>query len=95
MNAAPDRFLGFAITPLTRRRIEAFKANRRGVWSLSIFLVLFGVSLFAEVVANDRPILVWYDGGLYAPFLRAYPETTFGGAVPDREPTTATRRCAG
>ncbi|MBK8208812.1 MAG: ABC transporter permease [Rhodospirillales bacterium] len=82
MNAAPDRFLGFAITPLTRRRIEAFKANRRGVWSLAIFLVLFVVSLFAEVVANDRPILVWYDGGLYAPFLRAYPETTFGGQFP-------------
>ena len=79
---AADRFLGFAIAPLTRRRIEAFKANRRGVWSLVLFLALFGVSLFAELVANDRPILVWYDGDLYAPFLKAYPETTFGGAFP-------------
>ena len=70
MTDRPDRFLGFAITPLTRRRIDAFKANRRGVWSLAIFLALFVVSLFAELVANDRPILVWYDGGLYAPFLR-------------------------
>lgn len=82
MNARRDRFLGFAITPLTRRRIDAFKANRRGVWSLAIFLVLFFFSLFAELVANDRPILVWYDGSLYAPFLRAYPETTFGGQFP-------------
>jgi len=77
-----DRFLGFAITPLTRRRIEAFKANRRGLWSLVLFLALFGVSLFAELIANDRPILVWYDGSLYAPFLKAYPETTFGGGFP-------------
>lgn len=82
MNARRDRYLGFAITPLTRRRIDAFKANRRGVWSLAIFLVLFFFSLFAELVANDRPILVGYDGSLYAPFLRAYPETTFGGQFP-------------
>ncbi len=82
MARAPNRFLGFAITPLTRRRVDAFKANRRGVWSLWIFLVLFFVSLFAELVANDRPILVWYDGSLYAPFLKAYPETTFGGPFP-------------
>jgi microcin C transport system permease protein len=82
MTTRPDRFLGFAIAPLTRRRIDAFKANRRGVWSLWIFLVLFVISLFAEIVANDRPILVWYDGGLYTPFLKAYPETTFGGPFP-------------
>ena len=82
MNDAPDRVLGLRITPLTRRRIDAFKANRRGVWSLMIFAALFGISLFAELVANDRPILVWYDGGLYTPFLKSYPETTFGGEFP-------------
>lgn len=81
-STASNRFLGLAVTPLTRRRIDAFQANRRGVWSLWIFLVLFVVSLFAEIVANDRPILVWYDGSLYAPFLKAYPETTFGGEFP-------------
>jgi microcin C transport system permease protein len=78
----PNRFLGFRITPLTRRRIDNFKGNRRGVWSLWIFLVLFIVSLFAELVANDRPILVFYDGSFYVPILTAYPETTFGGEFP-------------
>ena len=47
-----DRFLGVAVTPLTRRRIEAFKANRRGLWSLVLFLLLFVVSLFAELIAH-------------------------------------------
>ncbi len=74
-----DRFLGLAITPLTRRRIDNFKANRRGFWSLWIFLALFVVSLFAEFIANDKPILVYYDGGFYMPIFTAYPETTFGG----------------
>jgi microcin C transport system permease protein len=68
-----------AITPLTRRRIDNFKANRRGFWSLWIFLALFVVSLFAEFIANDKPILVYYDGGFYMPIFTAYPETTFGG----------------
>lgn len=73
------RFLGRRISPLTRRRIDAFRANRRGVWSLAIFLVLFFVSLFAEFIANDRPIVVFYDGGVYFPVFQRYPETTFGG----------------
>ncbi len=77
-----DRFLGMKITPIGRRRIEIFKANKRGFWSLWIFLLLFGISLFAEFVANDRPFLVSYDGGLYMPIFKAYPETTFGGALP-------------
>jgi microcin C transport system permease protein len=79
---AGDVFLGRRITPLTRRRIENFKANRRGFWSLWIFLVLFGLSLFAEFIANDRPLLVSYDGHLYVPVLQNYPETTFGGFFP-------------
>jgi microcin C transport system permease protein len=52
------RVLGIRITPLTRRRIDNFKANRRGFWSLWIFLALFVVSLFAEFIANDKPFLV-------------------------------------
>jgi microcin C transport system permease protein len=73
------RFLGLRVTPLNRRRIDNFKANRRGFWSLWIFLALFVVSLFAEFIANDKPILVYYDGGFYMPIFKAYPETTFGG----------------
>ena len=70
------------LSPLTRRRLPNFRANRRGYWSLWIFLALFGLSLLAEVIANDRPLLVRYDGALYFPVLEAYPETTFGGALP-------------
>lgn len=77
-----DRFLGIAIRPLTRRRIENFKANRRGFWSLWLFLFLFFVSIFADVIANDRPILIGFDGGLYAPVLFSYAETEFGGEFP-------------
>ncbi len=77
-----DRFIGIPIRPLTRRRIENFKANRRGFWSLWIFLAMFLLTLFAELIANDRPILIGYDGGLYAPVLFAYAETEFGGEFP-------------
>jgi microcin C transport system permease protein len=77
-----DFFLGRRITPLTRRRLENFHANRRGFWSLWIFLVLFGLSLFAEAIANDRPIVVHYAGGWYFPVFHDYPETTFGGEFP-------------
>ncbi|MCX7353521.1 MAG: ABC transporter permease [Alphaproteobacteria bacterium] len=79
---AAGRFLGFKITPLTRRRIDNFRANRRGVWSLWLFLFLFVGSLFAEFIANDKPFLVYYDGGFYMPIFEAYPETTFGGEFP-------------
>jgi microcin C transport system permease protein len=70
------------LTPLTRRRLRNFRRNRRGFWSLWVFLVLFGVSLIAELIANDRPLLVRYDGGWYTPVLSAYPETAFGGTFP-------------
>jgi microcin C transport system permease protein len=70
------------LRPLTRRRLRNFRANRRGFWSLWIFLGLFLVSLGAEVVANDRPILIRYDGAFRVPILRDYPETTFGGVLP-------------
>ena len=67
------------LSPITQRRLWAFKRNRRAVWSLTIFTVLFVLSLFAEFVANDKPMLVWYDGGVYFPSIKTYPETTFGG----------------
>ncbi|MCB2100147.1 MAG: ABC transporter permease [Rhodobacterales bacterium] len=71
--------MGRRITPINRRRLANFKANKRGYWSFWIFLVLFVVSLFAELIANDKPILLRYDGALYVPLLVDYPETTFGG----------------
>jgi microcin C transport system permease protein len=61
------------------RRFANFRANRRGWWSLWIFLVLFGLSLVAELLANDQPLLVDYDGKFYYPLVKSYPETTFGG----------------
>ena len=67
------------LSVLQRRRWETFKANRRGFWSLWIFLFLFVLSLFAEFIANDKPILVSYKGELYMPIFKAYPETDFGG----------------
>jgi microcin C transport system permease protein len=69
----------FALSPLNRRRWQSFKANRRGYWSLWLFLILFIVSLFAELIANDRPFMVKYDGRLYWPAFVSYSETTFGG----------------
>lgn len=72
-------FLGRRITPLTQRRLENFRSNTRGYWSLWIFLVVFGLSLFAEFLANDRPLLMHYDGQFYYPIFRVYPETRFGG----------------
>jgi len=76
-------------TPVNRRRWQNFKANKRGYWSLWIFLTLFVLSLFAEFIANDRPILVSYKGELLAPVFIDYPEEKFGGflAVTDyRDP---------
>ena len=70
------------LTPLTRRRLAGFRASRRGYWSLWIFLTLFVLSLGAELLANDRPLLVRHGGRLYVPVVRAYPETAFGGELP-------------
>ena len=71
-----------SLSPLTRRRLASFRASGRGYWSLWIFLALFVLSLGADLLANDRPLLIRYDGDLYAPVLRDYPETTFGGVFP-------------
>ena len=67
------------LTPLTRRRLHRFRANRRGWWSLWIFVILFIVTLLAEVIANDKPFLVYFKGDVYFPIVKAYSETTFGG----------------
>lgn len=67
------------LSPLTRRRLDAFCRNRRGFWALWLFLALFVVTLGAELVANDRPIVVSYQGSLYFPVVKNYPEVTFGG----------------
>ncbi|MAV28056.1 MAG: ABC transporter permease [Gammaproteobacteria bacterium] len=73
------RWLSGRITPINERRLANFRSNRRGVWSLRIFLVLFVLSLFAELIANDRPLMVGYNGEFYFPFAVIYPETTFNG----------------
>ncbi|MCC6717755.1 MAG: ABC transporter permease [Acetobacteraceae bacterium] len=65
------------LSPITRRRLAVFCANRRGLWSLRIFLVVFGLSLFAEFIANDRPLLIRYDGRWFAPVLADYAEEDF------------------
>lgn len=67
------------LSPLAQRRIAQFKANRRGTVSLWLFLGLFALSLCAELIANDKPILLSYEGRLYAPIIQMLPETTFGG----------------
>ncbi len=64
---------------LIRRRWRKFRANRRGYWSLVVFTVLFVLSLGAELLSNDKPFLVIYEGEMYYPLLTSYPETTFGG----------------
>ena len=67
------------MSALNHRRWTTFKANKRGFWSLWIFLVLFGLSLGSEFIANDKPILIDYKGSFHWPIFEAYPETDFGG----------------
>jgi microcin C transport system permease protein len=67
------------LSPLNQRRWQNFKTNRRGYWSLWIFLVLFVVTLCAEFIANDKPLFISFAGRSYFPVVFTYPETTFGG----------------
>ncbi|WP_018632352.1 ABC transporter permease [Neomegalonema perideroedes] len=69
----------FDLSPINQRRWSNFQANRRAIWSLRLFLAIFVVSLFAEFIANDKPLLVKYQGEYYTPILKFYPETAFGG----------------
>jgi microcin C transport system permease protein len=75
IEAPRNRFL----SPLNRRRWDNFKRNRRGWWSLWIFLVLFVATLGSEFIANDKPILAYYKGELLFPSVVDYPEPKFGG----------------
>ncbi|WGI23688.1 ABC transporter permease [Halomonas alkaliantarctica] len=76
--------LSSRLSPITRRRMAAFKANRRARVSLWLFATLFILSLFAELIANDKPIVMEYDGQWYFPMLVDYPETEFDGFLPTR-----------
>ncbi len=67
------------LSPIAKRRLYQFKQNRRGYWSLWIFLTLLFISLFAEFIANDKPLLVKYDGRYYMPVFFSCAETEFGG----------------
>ena len=75
----PPRKGRFELSPLNKRRWRNFKRNRRAYWSLFIFAAVFGLSIFAEFIANDRPIMVQHRGGYYLPVFSFYPETDFGG----------------
>ena len=69
------------LSPVNQARWARFRHNRRGYWSLWIFLVLFGLSLCSELIANDKPLLVRYDGSWYFPLLKNYSESDFGGPL--------------
>ncbi|WP_407049032.1 ABC transporter permease [Methyloraptor flagellatus] len=73
------------LSPLNERRWRNFKANKRGYWSLWVFLTLFILSLFSELICNDRPILISYKGELLSPILKDYPEAKFGGFLPQTQ----------
>jgi microcin C transport system permease protein len=76
-----ERVLGLPlrVSVINARRLANFRANRRGYVSLHLFVLLFLLSLGAELIANDKPLVVRYDGGWYFPIVQSYPETTFGG----------------
>jgi microcin C transport system permease protein len=67
------------LSPLNRRRLDNFRKNRRGYWSLWIFLALFIATLGSEFIANDKPIIALYKGELLFPAFVEYPESKFGG----------------
>nr|WP_304188110.1 microcin C ABC transporter permease [Hafnia alvei] len=67
------------LNPINQARWQRFKTNRRGYWSMWIFLLVFIMSLGSELIANDKPLLLRYDQHWYTPFVVNYPETTFGG----------------
>ncbi|HET8903964.1 MAG TPA: ABC transporter permease [Saccharospirillum sp.] len=67
------------LSPVNRARWLRFKSNRRAWWSLWIFMVVFTLSLFSELVANEEPLLIWYEGKPYFPLVQDYTELDFGG----------------
>jgi ABC-type microcin C transport system permease subunit YejE len=83
-----------ALSPLNQRRWRNFKANRRAYWSLWIFLILYGMSLFAELIANDRPILVQYQGEPITPRSSSSTPRWPSAATCGPKPTTPRPRCS-
>ncbi|MDR1147668.1 MAG: ABC transporter permease [Spirochaetaceae bacterium] len=82
MTAKPAKSVQTSRIPRQSRRVtrwERFKKNKRGYISLWIFAILFGLSLFSEFIANDRPLLLRFDGKFYFPVFKNYSELTFGG----------------
>jgi microcin C transport system permease protein len=67
------------LSPLTQRRLYQFKANKRGFWSFWIFLILFFFAISAPLIANNKPLLIFFDQKIYVPILQTLPETQFGG----------------
>ena len=67
------------LNPIWQARLNRFRHNRLGVISLFIFALIFVICMAANVIANDKPLLVQYQDNYYFPVLKAYPETTFGG----------------
>jgi microcin C transport system permease protein len=67
------------LNPINQRRLQLFKAHKRGYYSLWLFLAIFMLTLGAEFISNDKPVLVYFDNGFYMPVFNIYPETAFGG----------------
>ena len=67
------------LNPIWQARLKRFKSNRLGLISLIIFAIIFVICMTVNVIANDKPLMVQYDGGYYFPVAKAYPETSFGG----------------
>ena len=67
------------LSPLNKRRLQNFKSNKRGLYSFWIFTFLFMISIFANFISNDKPLLISYNNNYYIPIINNYSETTFGG----------------
>ncbi|MCH8499023.1 MAG: ABC transporter permease [Marinobacter sp.] len=74
--------MAWQLSPIQQRRLRNFRNNRRGYWSLWIFLALFGLALCAELIANDKPLVISYQGGIYFPVWERIPDEYFGGFLP-------------
>ena len=70
------------MTPLAKKHWQLFKSQKRAYWSFILFTLIFVISLFAELIANDKPIFVWYKGNAYFPIFQNYTDATFGGSLP-------------
>ncbi len=73
------------LSPINQRRLDNFKRNRRGYWSLVLFTLMFVLSLGAEFISNDKPIVLSYKGEILFPFLHDYPEDKFGGFLAETD----------